>query len=150
MVASSACWPPLRRFREGALYASVVDRHGAGVEIVEAAAAGLARAIDEGDDEEAERILGPHVEALCAAGVDRIVLACTHYSFVADRIQALTGPGVVLIDPAPAVARQVARVAGRGGRGGTVDYLTTGDPEQFASRIEGLLRERVSPRAVGL
>jgi hypothetical protein len=50
---------------------------------------------------------------------------------------------VTLIDPAAAVARQVARVAAPGG-GGTTTYLTTGDPERFSRQIERLLGEKAS------
>ncbi|HOX29336.1 MAG TPA: hypothetical protein PLQ76_09310, partial [bacterium] len=47
---------------------------------------------------------------MLAAGVDTIVLGCTHYPFVLPLIRRLVGPEVEVIDPAPAVARQVERV----------------------------------------
>ena len=48
------------------------------------------------------------------------------------------GPGVAVVDPAPAVARQVARVADGAGTG-TTRYLTTGDPERLAVQVRALL-----------
>jgi glutamate racemase len=41
--------------------------------------------------------------------VDTLVLGCTHYSFLIDVIQESAGRGVVTIDPAAAVAREVRR-----------------------------------------
>ena len=47
---------------------------------------------------------------LLAAGIDQLVLGCTHYPFLAPLIERIVGPGVTLVDPAPAVARQTVRV----------------------------------------
>ena len=44
---------------------------------------------------------------MLAAGIDTVVLGCTHYPFVIPLIEEIAGPGVRVIDPAPAVARQV-------------------------------------------
>jgi len=38
------------------------------------------------------------------------VLGCTHYPFVIPVIQRIVGPHVRVIDPSPAVARQVQRL----------------------------------------
>ena len=43
-------------------------------------------------------------------GIDTVVLGCTHYPFVIPLIQEIVGPDVRVIDPAPAVARQVERI----------------------------------------
>jgi glutamate racemase len=42
--------------------------------------------------------------------IDTVVLGCTHYPFVIPLIQQIVGPDVRVIDPAPAVARQTARL----------------------------------------
>ena len=66
----------------------------------------LIEADDPGLDDYLRELLRPAL----AAGVDSIVLGCTHYPLIADRIRAVAGPGVALIDPSPAAARQVARL----------------------------------------
>ncbi|MBC6992633.1 glutamate racemase [Neolewinella lacunae] len=53
-----------------------------------------------------ESILAP----MLAAGIDTLVLGCTHYPMVLEDIQAVCGPGVRVIDPSPAAARQVQRL----------------------------------------
>ncbi len=127
---------------QGELFASVVDRHARGVSIVARACPGLAAAIEEGGD--VDGLVRRFTTDVVGRGADTIVLGCTHYSFVADQIRSAAGDGVSVIDPAPAVARQVARVrSDRGGTdSGTTRYLTTGDPERFASQIERLTGTR--------
>ena len=41
--------------------------------------------------------------------VENLILGCTHYPFLSDAIRLTAGPGIRLIDPAPAVARQLKR-----------------------------------------
>lgn len=129
---------------QGELFASVVDRHARGVSVVARACAGLAAAI-ETDDPSIDRLLETYVGSLVDRGADVIVLGCTHYPFVADRIASLAGPHVEIVDPAPAVAAQVVRVLDAKGlrtaseSPGTTIYLTTGDAGAFGARATELL-----------
>ena len=77
------------------------------------------------------RALGP----LGSAGVDVIVLGCTHYPLISPLLQELAGPNVHLLDTGPAVARQTckrleeagwARPAKGPEEKGGVELLTTG------------------------
>ena len=43
------------------------------------------------------------------AGMDTLVLGCTHYPFLIESIRRLTGPNVTIMEPGPAVAAQAAR-----------------------------------------
>lgn len=86
-----------------------------------------------------------------AAGIDELVLGCTHYPFLRPLMERIVGPGVEIIDPAPAVARQVRRVLGdknrAGGQPALHTFYTTGDPVQFAGALERLvgIRAKVYP-----
>lgn len=127
---------------QGELFASVVDRHARGVSVVARACPGLAAAIEDGGD--VDGLVGRYTEDVVRRGADTIVLGCTHYSFVVDRIQAAAGYDVEVIDPTGAVARQTVRVVGSGHEGsGSTRYLTTGDAAHFGSQIERLVGERV-------
>lgn len=136
---------------QGAMYASVVSRFANGVTVLDRLVPGLVEAIEAGqvDDEATRQQLQQAIQPLLAAKADMLVLGCTHYPFAAEAIRAITGPQVELIDPAPAVARQVARVlAGRGWlRGGDVPgstrYYTTGPVATFCRQVELLLGEPV-------
>ena len=82
------------------------------------------------------------VRGYCAplrdAGVDTVILGCTHYPLVAPMLQRTLGPGVRLVSSGEAMARSVAdalaaRGIGRpaGGPEGSYRFLATGDPESF-------------------
>lgn len=123
---------------------SLVERFAGGVEVHTSICPGLVEWVEQG------RLAGPEVEALLrrclapllAAGIDQLVLGCTHYPFLLPAIQAAAGAGVTLIDPAPAVARQVQRrlaAADRLAPAGTLprhDFYTTAE----AAALQGALR----------
>lgn len=121
-------------------FASLLERFGQGTDIVGVPCAGLAAAIEQGGpaDPALDPLLDRYCEPLQRAGVDTVVLGCTHYPFVADRIAARLGPGVRLLDTADAVARQALRVGVPPATGdGSVRLQTTGD----TAVLERLARE---------
>lgn len=93
-------------------YASLMARYAQGVLVYEDPCPGLVGQIEAGrlDDAETEAIVRAALTPMLSGGVDTLVLGCTHYPFVKPLIERLAGPSVVVIDPAPAVARQVQRV----------------------------------------
>jgi glutamate racemase len=93
-------------------YASLMARYARGVLVYEDPCPGLVGQIEAGllDDGETEAIVRVALTPMLSGGVDTLVLGCTHYPFVIPLIQRLAGPSVLVIDPAPAVARQVHRV----------------------------------------
>ena len=97
---------------QGELFASVVERFARTVKVIEQPCPGLVQAIEAGDLDTpgTERMLRDWLEPMLAQGMDELVLACTHYPLVRPLIERICGPEVEVIDPAPAVARQVKRV----------------------------------------
>ncbi|MBN2147520.1 MAG: glutamate racemase [Anaerolineales bacterium] len=97
---------------QGALYASVVERFANGVTLLQNTCPGLVSQIESGslDSAETRRILEDALQPMLAHNIDTIVLGCTHYPFVIPLIQQVAGPSIRVIDPAPAVARQVSRL----------------------------------------
>lgn len=124
---------------QGALYASVVERFAGGVRILQATCPGLVDQIEQGwlDSPETCGILNAAILPMLPAGIDTIVLGCTHYPFVIPQITAIAGEKVRVIDPAPAVAKQAARLLEEHGwlapgrSAGSRAYLTSGEPGQF-------------------
>ncbi len=145
---------------QGALYASVVERFARGVLVLQDTCPGLVAQIEAGRLESAEtrRILEKALQPMLAQGIDTVVLGCTHYPFVIPLIQEIAGPGVRVIDPAPAVARQARRLlegagaialpAQDGKEPAPVRYLTTGDPAQMVARLRQLSGENASVERV--
>lgn len=97
---------------QGALYASVLERFAQGVTVLQDTCPGLVAQIEQGalDAPETESILRAALAPMLMRGIDTVVLGCTHYPFVIPLIQHIVGENVRVIDPAPAVARQVGRL----------------------------------------
>jgi glutamate racemase len=135
---------------QGELFASVVERFAGGVRVVQQTLPGLVERIEAGDldGRRTLEILQKAIAPLVAQGVDTLVLACTHYPFVIPQISAVAGPGVRVIDPAPAVARQAERVlaaaslAAPPGRSGRITFVSSGDPSRLAAMAEKLIGEK--------
>jgi glutamate racemase len=132
---------------QGALYASVVERFAANVTLLPNTCPGLVQQIEAGalDAAETQSILEYALRPMLERGIDTVVLGCTHYPFVIPLIQSIVGPDVRVIDPAPAVARQVARVLAASGAGapaarsGKLRFFTSGDPAALIRLLPVLL-----------
>jgi glutamate racemase len=132
---------------QGALYASVVERFGAGVELFQHTCLGLVNQIEKGelDSPATHAILENALHPMLEKNIDTVVLGCTHYPFVIPLIQNIVGENVRVIDPAPAVARQVERLLVSGklvnweiGKG-EVEFFTSGDAQGVKSALGKLL-----------
>jgi len=133
----------------GELYASVVERFAQHVEIFKSTCPGLVEQIEAGalDSPKTRKILEDALSPMLAAGIDTIVMGCTHYPFVIPLIEDITGPGVRTIDPAPAIARQARRLLLRqdllnpGNTMGKMQFFTSGDPNALDGLLPYLLGE---------
>jgi glutamate racemase len=136
----------------------LVAEHAQGCEVLLQPCPGLVDAIERGaDDATLDALVTRHCAPLRAAGVDVVVLGCTHYPFVAERIQACLGPGVQLLDTGEAVARRVQAVwqaMPQHGPSVAADapprLQTTGDPAVLAAIATRLLGRPLQAEAVRL
>ena len=138
---------------QGELFASLVDRFGADVRVHTQVCPKFVPLVEAGelDSPRTRAAVQEYVGPLIEAGVDELVLGCTHYPFLLPLIAEVAGPGVEIIDPAPAVARQVGRVlAGRGwvadGAGSERVFCTTGDAKRFERALRELLGVEMEAR----
>ena len=134
---------------QGALYASVVERFANGVELLQDTCPGLVQQIEQGnlDGDKTRKILEDALLPMLEKNIDTVVLGCTHYPFVIPLIQQIVGDRVRVIDPAPAVAKQVRRVLEAKGLKresklqGDLKSYTSGDPDELQSMLPVLLGE---------
>jgi glutamate racemase len=87
-----------------------------------------------------------YLDPLKRAGIDTLVLGCTHFPLLSAAIQQVVGPNVRLISSAEETAREVRETLEARGHAAVADarpehrFVTTGDPEEFerlGSRILG-------------
>jgi glutamate racemase len=137
---------------QGELFASVVERFANGVQLVKEVCPGLVQQVEAGrlNKPDTLEMLDRFLQPIREAGADTIVLGCTHYPFVIDALRQLA-PGVNVIDPAPAIARQVERVLRDRGllcdedRTGQHHFVTSGD----LNRYQDILRLLVNVETPG-
>ena len=135
----------------GRPFANLVERYASHVRVLTQICPGLVEAVetDTLDSPEVEALLRKYVRPLTETGVDQIVLGCTHYSFLRSTIEQMVGEKVAVLDPAPAVARQAARVLAEQKLAaaaltnpesdGRRIFYTTGDVAKFTQIIKRLL-----------
>src|SRR5919106_3391699 len=120
-------------------YAELVGTLDAGAELVSVACPRLVPLI-EGDDpfgEQTAATVREYARPLREAGVDTVILGCTHFPLIRPIFQRVFGRGVTLVFSAEETAREVAETLVRKGiendesREGAYRFLTTGDPGQF-------------------
>lgn len=139
-------------------FSDLVALHGHGVEVVAQPCPGLVEQVECGDlDGPATRRLVEHyVLPLVARGVDTLVLGCTHYSFLSPVIHDIAGPGVTVIDPSPAIARELHRrleainALAPLERRGQEQFFTTGSVERMQAVMSELWPGDVALRRVTL
>ncbi len=143
---------------QGDLYNSVVERFARDVTVLQHTCPGLVDQIEKGELESphTRAILEEALLPMVSQGIDTVVLGCTHYPFVIPLIQEIIGPGVQVIDPAPAIARQVSRVlqshgiANPGAQTGGLRIQTTGDPKSLEAILSKMLGESTLVESVSL
>ena len=141
---------------QGALYASVVERFAGKVTLLQNTCPGLVQQIEQGalDGGETRTILEAVLQPMMDQGIDTVVLGCTHYPFVIPLIQEIVGPEIRVIDPAPAVVRQVTRILGSAGRLAAgprsiaLRFFTSGEGARFEALLPRLLGETGDVREV--
>ena len=108
-----------------------------GVHLTCAACPGFVEFVEAGDVDSdqvhvlAERLLAP----VRSAGIDTLVLGCTHYPLLARTIGDVMGPDVVLVSSADETAFAALRMVGSPAddAGAEHRFLTSGDAERFAA-----------------
>jgi len=120
-------------------YARALEEADPQAYLVAVACPELAPLIQEGGEVD-ERVVACVEEAcgpLRQAGVDTVILGCTHYPLVRPLLQRTLGRGVEIVSSGQAIAEQVETVLEEAGlangadRRGSYGFLCSGDPEAF-------------------
>ena len=130
---------------QGKLYASVIERFAHDAKVLTSTCPGLVEQIEAGNlnGSETISILQSALTPMLDAGADSIVLGCTHYPFVSDQIQSIVGEDVKILDPSPAIARNVDRMLPKKNdiqqSTGSIRVFTTGNLAKLTELLPCLL-----------
>lgn len=128
------------------LFANTSRLYASGISVLEQEGKGLVRIIESGKWREAatKKHLESLLEPMLSAGIDHLVLGCTHYPLLIPQLREILPPSVKILDPGPAVARQTLSVltskdlARQKERSPRHQVVTTGDTK-LTNRILGWL-----------
>ena len=101
------------------------------------------------DDTRVQDAVTEYLPSLKLAGVDTIILGCTHYPLLADVIIEYMGEDIRLISAGAAAARSVYGYLQKNdmtsdNKTATTEYYTTGDPTFFARAARLMLQRDIS------
>ena len=119
---------------------------------VKQAGAGLVPLIESGQLQapETATLLAHHLQSIKAAGVDTLVLGCTHYPFLIPLIVRQLGSDIKIVDTSEAVVRQLARqlemhgIASSDQEQRSMLLLSTADGTRLHQMAMQLLRSNLS------
>jgi glutamate racemase len=107
--------------------------------------------VERGDTSSSElrTLAHGYLEPLVEAGIDTLVLGCTHYPLLSGLLQLELGPDVVLVSSAEETAKDVygelvsRELLAPAGTRPVHEFVTTGDPERFQRLAEVFLGPEV-------
>ncbi|MFR9523138.1 MAG: glutamate racemase [Rikenellaceae bacterium] len=102
-----------RKSLESDMFANTLSKYANGVEVIKCVGEGFVELVEQGLEgtDKAYTTVKPIVEELVYKGVDKIVLGCTHYPFLAPQIcRAIGDRHVEVVDPSPAIVRRIERL----------------------------------------
>lgn len=94
------------------LFHSTSRNHASHIEILEQEGRGLVELIEQGKalSGETRSLIRTYVQPMVAAGIDHLVLGCTHYPHLIPLLKEELPEGIRIIDCGEAVAKQTLRV----------------------------------------
>lgn len=95
-----------------ALFARTSDLFSKGIKVIEVVGTGLVQEIEKGqkDTPKIEAMLRDLLQPMLKAGIDHLVLGCSHYPYLIPTLKKILPANVEIIDSGMAVARQTKLV----------------------------------------
>jgi glutamate racemase len=130
----------------------LLANYGSDVEFIIQPCPGLADQVEKGQlaSDQTRSLVKRYLQPMVDKGADIVVLGCTHYPFLRPLIEEIAGPGVDVIDPASAVARELRRrlettgLLNESDVAGTEQFWTTGRPETVEPIVRALWGKHVA------
>jgi len=127
-------------------YSRAIRAIDAKVEVIECAAPLFVPLAEEGwaNTHVAREVAGIYLEPLIEAGIDTLVLGCTHYPILRGTIEQVVGDAVAIVDSAETTAACVAEAIGTtGGAEPRHQFLVTDAEERFRRIASEFLAQEI-------
>jgi glutamate racemase len=132
-------------------YVRAVERLDPAIEVVGQACPLFVPLVEEGwfEDDVTAAVARKYLRSMREAGVDTLILGCTHYPLLTPVLRGVMGTGVMLVDSAERVALEVKAALGRDGRNRSrrskahYRFLVSDDPGHFQKLARRFLGRRV-------
>jgi glutamate racemase len=126
-------------------YTNAIHALNPAIEVIEAPAPLFVSLAEEGwaNTHVAREVAGIYLEPLIEAGIDTLVLGCTHYPILRATIESVVGDKVQIVDSAETTAKCVREALGEiASSGEPVHHFLVTDAEERFRRIAGEFLER--------
>jgi len=135
--------------------ADLIEVYASDKKIINIGCAGLEHAVEAGelDSPRTSDLLLSYLEPIKNSLADCLVLGCTHYPFLKPAITKVMEREIEIIDSGIAIAKRVKTLLTNDSaenQVGTVEYFTTGDPNQFNDIASKLLKKNIETQIIQL
>lgn len=130
-------------------YTKAIHALNRDIEVFEAAAPLFVPLAEEGwaNTHVAREVAGVYLEPLIDAGIDTLVLGCTHYPILRGTIEKVVGDRVAVVDSAETTAQAVRDLLSGAGKSGTKDatrqFFVTDAAERFRKIASDFLEQEI-------
>jgi glutamate racemase len=147
----------------------LIEQHASGVEVLAVGCPRLVLLAEAGrlEGPEVEAVIREYIQPMLDAGIDTLVLGCTHFPAMRSAFQQVAGPEVEIIDSGQAIARRTRFLLTRHqllaaptqdamskmphALTSRVEFWCSGEAEHFAQVAEMILHQPVEARqALGM
>lgn len=126
------------------LFHNTSDNHANGIQILEQEGTGLVDLIEKGElySPSTKSLLEHYLRPMLTAGIDQLVLGCTHYPYLIPLLQEILPPEVKILDSGEGVAKQTKNVLQKnqllnpGVEIGEHRFFTNGSPAVLESFVK--------------
>ena len=123
-------------------YMDLLERFATDTQVIEQPCPGLVEQVEamEIDTDKTSQLLYQYISPLVEKGIDTIVLGCTHYPFLKQKILEVTGEEIEIIDTAKAVTEELKRkieTSGIPAKGRSeYKFMTTGNLLLYKNQLQ--------------
>jgi glutamate racemase len=144
---------------KGRLFYNTKSKYAQGINIIEQVGNGLVERVEANDfdGESTMEILKKYLNPMLEKDIDVLVLGCTHYPFLQESIKKIVGDNVLIVNPAPAVARHTSNILEKMKLRsefeeiqGISTFFTTGDTEKMKHILSMIKKTNYEVKSISI